>query len=145
MAQQRYKSLFQNGWYVRMSTVRVNGPRSGTPRMRGLRTSGRPMMAIAAIALAAGLIAAAATGVDPSGLLHLAPALILVAALLARRYPGERLIARLAGSPIRARRHTRIRAVKPRTQHVGALAPRGGLLLARSLAVRPPPAVASAS
>ena len=76
-----------------------------------------------------------------SGLLHLAPALILVAALLARRYPGERVIVRLAaGSPARARRRARTRAVKPRT-HVAALVPRGGLLLARSLAVRPPPAV----
>lgn len=94
--------------------------------------------AIAVIVLVAGLVAAAATGVDPSGLLHLAPALVLVVALLARRYPGERLIVRLAGSPARAPRRVRARAVKPRT-HVAALAPRGGLLLACSLAVRPPP------
>lgn len=102
------------------------------------------MMAIAAIALAAGLIAAATTGVDPSGLLHLAPALILVAALLARRYPGEHLIVRLTGGLSRTRRRVRARAVKARA-HVVAFVPRGGLLLARSLAVRPPPAAVRAS
>jgi len=83
-------------------------------------------------------------GIWMSGLLHLAPALILVAALLARRYPGERLIVRLAGSPVRARRRARPHALKPRV-HIVALVPRGGLLLARSLAVRPPPAAARAS
>jgi len=75
-----------------------------------------------------------------SGLLHLAPALILVAVLLARRYPGERLIVRLAGSPTRVRGRARARVVKPRTR-IAVLVPRGGLLLARSLAVRPPPAM----
>ncbi len=78
------------------------------------------------------------------GLLHLAPALVLVVALLVRRYPGERMIVRLAGSgsPTRVRRRARVRARKPQT-YVAALVPRGGLLLARSLAVRPPPAAAT--
>lgn len=118
--------------------------RIGALRMSRPRVNGHPTMAIAAIVLVAGLVAAAATGVDSSGLLGLAPALVLVLALLARRYPGERLIVRLAGSPVRARRRARTRAVKPH-MHVAALVPRGGLLLARSLAVRPPPVAISAS
>jgi len=82
-----------------------------------------------------------------SGLLHLAPALVLAVALLARRYPGERLIVRLAGSGARHRRRARVGALKPRTSrtYAAALVPRGGLLLARSLAVRPPPAAVRAS
>jgi hypothetical protein len=97
------------------------------------------------VALVAGLIAGVAGGVDLTGLLHLAPALTLALVLITRRYPGERLIVRLAGSPVRARRRVRARAaVKPRT-HVAALSPRGGLLLGRSLAVRPPPAMVRAS
>lgn len=111
----------------------------------GLRKTRTSAAAAAVIVLVAGLVAAAATGVDATGLLHLAPALVLVVALLARRYPGERLIAMgLAGSSVRASRRVRTRAVKPRV-HVAALVPRGGLLLARSLAVRPPPAALSAS
>src|SRR4029077_9291625 len=91
-----------------------------------------------------GLAAAAVSGVDPSGLLHMAPALILAFLLLARRYPGERLIARLSSSARRPRPHRRASAVKPRTRFE-ALTPRGGLLLGRSLAVRPPPIAARAS
>ncbi len=84
------------------------------------------------------------SAMDPVGLLHLAPALVLAVALLARRYPGERLIVRLAGCAERARRRVRTLALAPRT-HVAALVPRGGLLLGSSLAVRPPPVAARAS
>jgi hypothetical protein len=114
---------------------------------RDLRQTSPSATAIAAIVLVAGLVVSAVSGlvaVDASGLLHLAPALILVAALLARRYPGERLIVRLASSATRSGRRARTRAVKPRTR-VAALAPRGGLLLGCSLAVRPPPVAVRAS
>ncbi len=110
--------------------------------LRKMRPSGT---AIAVVVLVAGLVAGAASGIAGlTGLLHFAPALVLGAALLARRYPGERLIVRLAGSPIRAHKRVRTRAVKPR-EHASALVPRGGLLLARSLAVRPPPVAIRAS
>jgi hypothetical protein len=109
----------------------------------GLRKTRLSAVALAVTVLVAGLVAVAATGVAATGLLHLAPALVLVVALLARRYPGERMIVRLAGSGAGHRRRARTLAVKPRV-HVAARVPRGGLLLARSLAVRPPPAALSA-
>jgi len=85
------------------------------------------------------LLAWWAGGVDPSGLLHLAPALVLGVALLARRYPGERMLVRLAGSARRAPRR-RLRLASGMRRSAAALVPRGGLLMGRSLAVRPPPA-----
>lgn len=101
-------------------------------------------MTIAAIVLVFGLVVGAASGTAGlTGLLHLAPALVLAVALLARRYPGERLIVRLvAVYPARPRRRAQARACKPRA-YVAALVPRGGQLLGRSLAVRPPPAAAT--
>ena len=125
----RHKTFIQKDWYGRISS----------PWLRGLR---RSMTATAALVLVAGLVAAAVSGVDPTGLFHLAPALVLVVALFARRYPGERLIVRLASSVGRSHRRARTHAFKPRT-YVAALVPRGGQLLARSLAVRPPPAGAT--
>ena len=107
-----------------------------------LRQMRRHTTAISTIALVAGLVAATASGtaVDASGLLHLVPALVLVLVLLIRCYPGERLILRLRDSARRSRRRrTGARALAPRVR-VAALVPRGGLLLGRSLAVRPPPA-----
>jgi hypothetical protein len=113
----------------------------------GLRQTRPSATAIAALMVVCGLVAAAVSGIDASGLLHLAPALVLAVALLARRYPGERLIVRLAGSGARHPRRPRTGALKPRTSraYAAALVPRGGLLLARSLAVRPPPVTVRAS
>ncbi|HTR88571.1 MAG TPA: hypothetical protein VMG62_00505 [Solirubrobacteraceae bacterium] len=71
------------------------------------------------------------------GLLFLAPFLALLAVLLARRYPGERVLQSLRRRP-RARR---LRSC-PRALQCGRLVVetvRGGLLIGRSLAVRPPP------
>jgi hypothetical protein len=71
-------------------------------------------------------------------LLYLAPALLLAIALLAGRYPGEVVLARIA-----ARRRPRER--RPRTPPAHhptpppVAAPHGGLLLARALAGRGPP------
>ncbi len=74
-----------------------------------------------------------------TGILCLLPALALAVALLARRYPGERTLARL-GAPRRRARWARPRASVPRAARTFAVATHGGLLIARSLAVRPPPA-----
>ena len=72
-----------------------------------------------------------------SMLLHLLPALALAAPLILRRYPGERrLLALIAG---RSKPRLRASATATATARPRALVPRGGLLIACSLAVRPPP------
>jgi hypothetical protein len=68
------------------------------------------------------------------GMLYLLPALLLLLPLLARRYPGERLIGAL-----------RVRRARARARVAGALrgielpVPHGGRLIAVSLAGRAPP------
>jgi hypothetical protein len=76
-------------------------------------------------------------------ILCLLPALVLPAVLLARRYPGERLLIALA--PKRRRRWPRPRSSAGPRRRVLLTAVHGGLLIARSLAVRPPPVIAAAS
>jgi hypothetical protein len=76
-------------------------------------------------------------------ILYLLPAFVLALPLLARRYPGER-------SLIALRRVGRVRWARPRSsvparRRVVLVLVRGGRLLGRSLAVRPPPAVSPAS
>jgi hypothetical protein len=85
------------------------------------------VLAIAALAL---------LRLDASALCAL-PALALPLLLALRRYPGERFVAALS----RARRVRRPRAPQGACPAPRAFiaVPRGGLLLARSLAVRPPP------
>jgi hypothetical protein len=77
-------------------------------------------------------------------LLCLSPVLALAIPLLARRYPGERtLIALRVAKPIR---WPHARSCKPRSaRRVMSLTARGGRLIARNLAVRPPPALRAAS
>lgn len=72
------------------------------------------------------------------GLLCLLPALVLATVLLMRRYPGARKLTSL--------RRRRARACWPLARSLTAAAravvligARGGQLIARSLAVRPPP------
>lgn len=93
------------------------------------------VIAVAILAVVGGL--GAGLG---DGLLHLAPALVLFAALLARRYPGAHYVTRLV---LEGRRRLRRRApariaASPRPR---AHRPRGGLLLATALAERGPPAL----
>jgi len=76
-------------------------------------------------------------------ILCLLPALALASVLLARRYPGERVL-------LAHRGEQRVSWSRPRStakvRHAVLLvAAHGGLLIARSLAVRPPPALAPAS
>jgi hypothetical protein len=100
------------------------------PARRGL------FLTVAGVALAA----LAGSGLLPGlvdALAYLLPPLLLLLALVARRYPGERtLLALIAGRrPPRRRACTRAGArIRPR-----AMVPRGGALIASSLAVRPPP------
>jgi len=84
---------------------------------------------------AAGLLVASVVGLG-SGCLFLAPAVLLALPLLAGRYLGAERLSRIAQTPT-SRRRTLPPARKPRVW--GAVPPRGGMLIAASLAVRPPP------
>jgi hypothetical protein len=97
----------------------------------------RWLVVLASVTFAAIVLVA----VDPTALCLL-PALALAAPLLMRRYPGERMIAALSRSGRRRWAHPRSSA--PRARRAVVVVVRGGLLLARSLAVRPPPAVSLA-
>jgi hypothetical protein len=69
------------------------------------------------------------------GMLYLLPALLLAAILLARCYPGERLLLALAGASARRARVRVVRAL----HRIELPVPHGGRLLAVSLASRAPP------
>ncbi len=85
-------------------------------------------------------------GASIDGLLCVAPALLLALALLGRRYPGERLLlAALAGRSRHRRRRAQPSARRPSRGRGDGRVPRGGLLIAFALAVRPPPAAPAAS
>jgi len=94
--------------------------------------------------VAFGFILCTRGGLGGDGLLCMAPAVALLAVLFAHRYPGERLLLRLA-----ARRRDRRRrgpADARRAPHGRAVhVPRGGLLMGFALAVRPPPHCSAAS
>jgi hypothetical protein len=74
-------------------------------------------------------------GLD-TGMLFLAPAVVLLLPLLAGRYVGERALTPLQ-RPVRRAAAAAIRLPRPRVRHV----PRGGLLVGCSLAGRAPPAL----
>jgi hypothetical protein len=101
----------------------------------GLRR--RPLVLLSfMLLLAAWTAVAALTGAD-TGLLYLAPALILCAPLILGRYVGEEHLAGLAGrSP--ARRARRPLPLPAPRSHVQVMR-RGARLVASSLAKRPPP------
>jgi hypothetical protein len=104
-------------------------------------SSGSLAVAILALAvLSLGLVVLVALDVNA---LCLLPALALAVPLLMRRYPGERILTGLAGPP--HVRWPRPRASMPHGERRFASAPHGGSLIARALAVRPPPALGAAS
>ncbi len=76
-----------------------------------------------------------------TAILCLLPALVLVLPLLARRYPGERILVALRGKTP-ARRLRPSASLAP-ARRLAAMLARGGLLLGSGLAVRPPPLAAS--
>ena len=96
------------------------------------------LFGLAGLALA--VAALTLVGVSTDILLAL-PALLFALPLLAGRYVGEDRLARLAAAFVATRR--RPTASVPTTARRAPLAvPRGGRLIAASLAVRPPPAPA---
>ena len=100
----------------------------------------------AGLALAAMLVLALLVYRAGTEALLAAPLLALLAPLLAGRYLGEEKIGRLAAARATAG-HTvaRARRTSAPLRAPGVLVPRGGRLLATSLAVRPPPALAQLS
>jgi hypothetical protein len=72
-------------------------------------------------------------------LAHVLPALLLLVALVMRRYPGEPALLALMARARGKRRRAPIAVAPPRSRPRVAV-PRGGCLIASSLAVRPPPA-----
>jgi hypothetical protein len=92
------------------------------------------------VALAALTVVVVLVAVDPTALCLL-PAFALAVPLSMRRYPGEQLMVVLSRS---GRRWAHPYSHAPHTRPAVVVFARGGLLLARSLAVRPPPAVSLA-
>jgi hypothetical protein len=95
----------------------------------------RRVAAIVGIA-ALTITALALVKLDPSALCAL-PALALPGLLALHRYPGERILAVLSDG--RREPRQRPRSSVPFAVRLEVATPRGGLLLACSLAVRPPP------
>jgi hypothetical protein len=79
-----------------------------------------------------------------SDVLLAAPVLVLALPLLAGRYVGEEQLARLAAAFVVARRRPGA-ALAPAVRRAPRRLPRGGHLIAASLAVRPPPALPRSS
>jgi hypothetical protein len=75
-----------------------------------------------------------------SGLLYLAPAVVLALPLLLGRYVGERQLVELAARPPAPARRRGTRVESPRSYARGMQ--RGGRLVASGMAKRPPPAAA---
>jgi hypothetical protein len=92
-----------------------------------------------ALIVAAWMVAEALTG-SRTGLLYLAPALVLVLPLLLRRYVAEEQLIELAGRSAARPRRRVLRVVGPRSY--ARVMQRGGRLVASAMAKRPPPAVA---
>jgi hypothetical protein len=94
---------------------------------------------LAAVALASALIVAGSLLGFAGALAYLLPPLLLVAVLLVRRYPGERALLALMAR-VRRRSPRGSRRVAMPAKPTLLVPPRGGRLIASSLAVRPPPA-----
>jgi hypothetical protein len=99
----------------------------------------RELRLLLLLCLVAVLCAAAQSiaGVHTS-LLFLSPALVIALPLLAGRYVGEERLLAIARALPRPRR--RARRSRPACGLPAQVLPRGGLLIATALAVRPPPA-----
>jgi uncharacterized iron-regulated membrane protein len=105
------------------------------------RCDRRLLLGLGATTLA--LAAAVVFGVHNDLLLAL-PCLLFVLPLVAGRYLGEERLARLAAAFVSADRR-RPPAVATKARRSPRALPRGGTLIAASLAVRPPPAALRAA
>jgi hypothetical protein len=98
-------------------------------------------LALASCALAGALLLSSGIVGVSAGLLFLAPAVLLALPLLTGRYIGAERLSRIAHARSPRRRRRAPADLVPRAG--GRVLPRGGLLIAASLAVRPPPSVLS--
>ncbi len=103
-----------------------------------LSSTSRSRALIAATALV-GLALCLHGGLGAADLLCLAPALALASLLFVRRYPGERVLMLLTARSGPRRPRAAVSLPSPPRPAMGV--PRGGLLMAFALAVRPPPRV----
>jgi hypothetical protein len=91
-----------------------------------------------------GIAAFYAQGAMIEALAYLLPALLLLVVLATRSYPGERALLAVIERK-RGPRHRSAAGLIGRQPSLRALVPRGGRLIAASLAERPPPALAAVS
>ncbi len=99
----------------------------------------RVLLSLAVLGAALALVAGMA-GMDAT-FAYVAPLVTVLVPLMLGRYPGERIIAAITERrrrPVRPRR-----SLGPVRRPLFVLMPRGTSLMALSLAVRPPPPVAS--
>jgi hypothetical protein len=103
--------------------------------------SRRLRIALLAAAVGAFAVALLVPGME-HGIVFLSPAIVLLASLLSGHYVGERRLERF----VAARTARRSGAAAPATvaRRPRARMPRGGRLVATSLAVRPPPLLQAA-
>lgn len=101
----------------------------GAPRARRRRPP-------AVVLVLASILALAVARIDPTALCAL-PALVLALVMALRPYPGEHVLTRLRRT--RSVGRPRPTASSPAVARCELVPPRGGLLLGRALAVRPPP------
>jgi hypothetical protein len=106
--------------------------------MKG-RAPGFKAVPLAALALLSVVLLLLQLGYSEPGLLYLAPALLLLAALSLNRYPGERLLLRISRAWARRKRRQG-HSEEPGAANPPLRFPRGGVLLAMALAGRGPPA-----
>jgi hypothetical protein len=95
------------------------------------------LLLCAALATSAALLTATAAG-HADLLVYAAPVFILAVPLLAGRYVGEETLQRMRGART-VRRRLAPALAAPACRRPAALLPRGGRLIADSLAERPPP------
>jgi hypothetical protein len=101
----------------------------------------RRLLICAALATSALLLAAASAG-HAELLVYSAPLFILAVPLLAGRYVGEERLGRIRAQ-LKVRRRLAPGMAPPVGRRLAALLPRGGRLIAHSLAERPPPALST--
>jgi hypothetical protein len=94
-------------------------------------------------ALVAFGVALVVPGLDV-GVLFLSPAIVLLASLLTGHYVGEERLHRLVANFRSRPRAAGVRVAATASLRRRALMPRGGRLVATSLAVRPPPLLPAA-
>jgi hypothetical protein len=102
------------------------------------RSVARRLLALSLI----GIVVLAVLVGPTSPVLFVAPWLLVLAPLLAGRYVGERSLLRLARVAGRRPSNRRPAAATARRRPTARALPRGGGLIACSLAVRPPPLAA---